>query len=59
MRASLIVMPPPSPVGPSGPQVPVAIDIVGTTFRIPQERMADAPGGGNFTQRPSDASATT
>ena len=43
-RASLIVMPPPSPVGPSGPPVPVAIDIVGTTFRIPQERMADAPG---------------
>jgi hypothetical protein len=43
-RASLIVMPPSSPAGPSGPPDPVAVEIVGGTFRIPQERMADAPG---------------
>jgi hypothetical protein len=44
VRASLILMPPPSPAGPSGPPVPVAMDIAGNTFTIPQERMADGPG---------------
>jgi len=43
-RASLLVMPPPSAAGGTGTQTPVAIDIVGNTFRIPQERLADAPG---------------
>jgi hypothetical protein len=44
VRASLILLPPASPTGASGPPVPVATDITGTTFQIPQERMADTPG---------------
>jgi hypothetical protein len=44
-RATLILMPPGSPAGgPSAPPVPVGMDIQGGTFRIPHDRMTDAPG---------------